>query len=188
MSTDEIGTIQQQYVDKNGNALNIRRDYNGDYVPGENEIMPAGANNLFGSIYIGKDNPVYYDADGKKHADYRREPQDAADALALAHDKRYDLAKAAGALDAFLNREFPVRHPDQQLVDGANDIIQGAKAGAVDPVTDKPVSDRTINRAKGIKIFFGDIILKQPLLKGPRPGPIDPKVKAKYMDKPGAAH
>ena len=94
MSSSEVGMVQYQYYNDDGQQLNIRRNFDGNLVEGANEMMPIGADNLMGSIYIGPNNPTTTDENGKERPDYRREPQDLADALALQHDKDYDKVKA----------------------------------------------------------------------------------------------
>ena len=127
--------------------------------------MSLGENNLMGSIYIGPTNPtVPNPKDPKKPlADYRREPQDEVDAAALQHDKDYDTKKAAGAGDAFLNRD--VSFADQKLVDAAHKTQQKGKQGSIDNVTGKPVTKNTQIRATAVATFFGSI-LADPKLKG----------------------
>ena len=171
MVSSEIGTVQYQYVDSKGKPLNLRRDLNGDYVKGANEIMDLGENNSFGSIYIGKTNPTVPDpADPKKRiADYRREPQDEVDAAALVHDKDYDEQQAAGASGAFLNRK--VVFADVKLVNAATKAEQKGNSGGIDNVTGKPVTKETQNRAEKVRLFFS-YILENPDLKGkPTPSP-----------------
>jgi hypothetical protein len=170
MNPKELGQVQYQYLDKNGTPLSIRRDYKGEYVEGENEMMPLHNKNLFGSIYIGANNPTYKGADGKDYPDYRREPQEFMDGGALYHDIDYDNAEAAGAGDALFNRK--VKWADQKLVDAANTIIEKAKAGENDPVTNKPISESTLSRAKAVKSFFNWII-NSPGFKGDAKVPND---------------
>jgi len=166
MNAAEIGQVQYQYVDNDGNKLNIRRDYTGKYVSGANEMMPLGENNLMGSIYIGGNNPTYKDANGKTQYDYRREPQDEMDAGAMEHDMDYDKARAAGKKDALFNRD--VIPADKKLVTAATVVEQKGKIGGVDNMTGKPVSSQTQTRAKLVRIFF-NYILNAGAFKGDPP-------------------
>jgi RHS repeat-associated protein len=166
----ELGTVQYQYLDKNGKQLNITRDLDGKYVTGSNDIMPLGENNIDGSIYIGPTNPTVpnpNDAD-KPLPDYRREPQDEVDAAAMVHDQDYDTKKAAGAGDAFLNKD--VSFADKKLVDAAHKAVDKGKNGGMDNVTGKPVTKKTQGRGAAVATFFS-IILTDPNLKGKRPPP-----------------
>jgi len=166
MNPAEIGQVQHQYVDSKGTKLNIRRNYGGSYVPGDNETMPLGSNNYLGSIYIGPDNPTYKDVNGKTQYDYRREPQDEVDAAAMQHDIDYDKARAAGAGDAFFNKD--VIPADKKLVTAANQVKEKAKTAGIDNVTGKPVSSGTARRASVVSKFFS-WILKAPAFKGEIP-------------------
>ena len=166
MNPAEIGQVQHFYQDKDGNKLNIRRDYSGKYVSGMSEMMPVGDNNLLGSIYIGPANPTHIDASGKTQYDYRREPQDEVDAAAMRHDMEYDEARAAGAGDAFFNKD--VIPADKRLVAAANRVKEKAKTGGIDDVTGKPVSSETARRARIVSGFFS-WILKAPAFKGEQP-------------------
>ncbi|MCB9224222.1 MAG: RHS repeat-associated core domain-containing protein [Crocinitomicaceae bacterium] len=150
-TTGEMGTVQYQYKDKEGNVLNVRRDYNGDYVSGDNEVMPLGQNNMFGSIYIGPDNPTAV-VNGKKIPDYRREPLDELDVAAYNHDKGYDEKGAVGASDAWSNLDvLPV---DQQLVSDAEVVLKKYRNGGKDSKTGQPISDQEGSNAKLVKLAF----------------------------------
>jgi len=105
MSQEDIGMVQHQYYDSEGKRVVVSRNLDGEYVEGmENEIMTPGNNNYDGSIYIGKDNPSVIGEDGELRTDYRREPQDEADAAALLHDLGYDAVKAKGVNGALFNK------------------------------------------------------------------------------------
>ncbi|WP_290790916.1 RHS repeat-associated core domain-containing protein [Flavihumibacter sp. UBA7668] len=69
MASAELGKVQYQYYDASGNRLNMRRNYEGKYVQGDNELMPVGTNNLMMSVYIGLNNPTYKDAAGEDQYD-----------------------------------------------------------------------------------------------------------------------
>ena len=170
MVSSEIGTVQYQYVDSKGKPLNLRRDLNGDYVKGENEIMDLGENNMLGSIYIGPTNPTVPDPKtGKPKADYRREPLDEVDAAALVHDKDYDTKGAAGAGDAFFNRD--IIFADKKLVDAATKAEEKGKSGGIDNVTGKPVTKETQSRAEKVRQFFSYILGTSDLKGKPTPSP-----------------
>jgi hypothetical protein len=158
MNPAEIGQVQHFYQDKDGNKLNIRRDYDGNYVSGTSEMMSVGDNNMLGSIYIGPSNPVVV-VNGETRPDYRREPQDEVDAAALKHDKEYDAVKAAGFKGAFIDKEtIPA---DINLVAAAEAVKAKAKFRKNDSVTGKPVSKRTEDRAKKVSQLFSIIIAKK---------------------------
>ncbi|WP_290790914.1 hypothetical protein [Flavihumibacter sp. UBA7668] len=78
----------------------------------------------------------------------------------------YDLADAAGAGDAFFNRE--IAPADRTLVNSANKVIQKSREGALDNIKGKPVSPETASTAKVVRGFFG-WILSAPALKGELP-------------------
>ncbi len=154
MEQSQIGQVQYQYKDGDGNSLNIRRDYDGNYVPGNNEMMPLGANNLLGSVYIGPVNPTYTDENGETQADYRREPQDEVDAAALKHDQAYDALGASGPKSAFFDEA--TLGADKALVKDAQAVINKGTTGT-DNVTGKKVTGRTRSRAKKVKALFNII-------------------------------
>lgn len=134
----EVGQVQYQYFDNKGNRLNIRRDLNGKYVEGANEMMSLGTKNFNESIYIGPNNPTYTDANGQKHADYRREPTNEVDAAAMEHDMGYDSKRAAGVTDALFNKT--TTSVDEKLLFLAKQIIEKAKMGGKDNVTGNPLT------------------------------------------------
>ena len=75
----ELGMVQYQYFSPDRERLPIGRNIKGQFVEGDNELLPLGNNNLDGSIYIGPNNPTIK-INGQVVPDYRREPQDEADA------------------------------------------------------------------------------------------------------------
>jgi hypothetical protein len=109
MNPTGIGQVQRQYVDSKANKFKIRRDYNGNYVQGNNEMMSLGKKYKFVSIYIGPTNPTYIDANTKEKPQYCREPHDERDAAAMQHDKDYDAVNAAGAGDALFKKKQSLR-------------------------------------------------------------------------------
>lgn len=176
MAKSEIGKVQYQYFDKDGNRMYKRRNVDGDYVGGENELMDIGAGNLFGSIYIGPFNPTVVDPEtGKERGDYRREPQDEADAAAMRHDLAYDEGEATGFGDALFNRK--VRPADVDLVNSANQTAQKARQGGVDEMTGKPVTSKTASRANLVSIFFSWVLRNTK--------PVTPRPSVNSSDNPG---
>ena len=156
MSRSELGMVQYQYFSKDGTRLNVRRDYNGQYVAGENEMMPAGTNNYDNTIYISKDNPTYIDQNGVERPDYRREPTDLADKKGMDHDMAYDGVNASGINGAMFDKKTVPA--DAGLIRGSIDVINQAKAGKIDPYTGKPISQQTVNRANFVAKLFVWII------------------------------
>lgn len=154
MDPSEIGQVQYQYFDKDGNKLNITRNFDGDYVEGSNDIMPLGEDNLFGSIYIGPNNPEVI-VNGRPRADYRREPQDEVDAAALIHDKAYDKLGAAGLGGALSDKTIAA---DLDLIIAADNVRNKASSDGIDSVTSKPVSSSTTSRAKWVTRFFKTMV------------------------------
>ena len=147
----EIGTIQYQYFGDDGKRLAIRRNREGNYVPGDNEAMSNYTGNLFGSVYIGADNPTYKFSSDKRRPDYRREPQDEVDEAAMLHDMDYDNKEAEGATDAFTNPD--VKGADADLT--GRTALTGAKyaLGENDSKTGKKVSGKTAWRALKVETF-----------------------------------
>ena len=152
----EIGTIQYQYFGDDGKRLAIRRNREGNYVPGDNEAMSNYTGNLFGSVYIGADNPTYKDSRAGLRPDYRREPQDEVDEAAMWHDMDYDDKQAGGATDAFL--EPKVKKADAELT--FSTALTGAKyvLGENDSKTGKKVSEKTARRAVAVETFGFSIL------------------------------
>lgn len=151
----EVGQVQYRYFDTKGQRLQVRRDYDGNYAPGQNEMMPVGENNYFGSIYIGPDNPTAT-VNGREIPDYRREPQDAVDAAALRHDKGYDAVNAAGVTGA---TQDPAALPaDIRLVQDAEKVKSDYQSGRVDNYTGKPISPKTESRASKVSSLFQVLI------------------------------
>ncbi|MDQ3049146.1 MAG: hypothetical protein M3R27_16495, partial [Bacteroidota bacterium] len=85
----EMGTVQYQYVDASGKALEIKRDFDGKYQEGTGDIMEAHQDGMYGTIYTGKKNPEQ----ANKKKDYRREPLNNLDNAGLKHDQLYDELK-----------------------------------------------------------------------------------------------
>ncbi|MBL7899113.1 MAG: hypothetical protein JNJ99_11315 [Crocinitomicaceae bacterium] len=136
-NTNELGTVKYSYVDKEGNPVNVRRDYSGEYVHGSNEVMPLGQDNLFGSIYIGPTNPSAI-VNGVEIADYRREPLNELDLAAYNHDKEYDLCGAAGFSGA--TGSPSTIEADLQLVIDAKIVAAKYEKGLTDSVTGEQVT------------------------------------------------
>jgi RHS repeat-associated protein len=158
MSPSEIGKVQYQYYDAEGNRLNIRRDFDGKIVDGDNELMDCGNNNLDGSIYIGPFNPTVV-VDGKERGDYRREPQDEVDQAAMIHDMLYDAVDAAGIKGAVTDQKtIPA---DKVLVTLADNTKKKAATNQPDNVTGKPITDSTLRRAQAVSMFFKLILLNK---------------------------
>ncbi|MBN9400955.1 MAG: hypothetical protein J0I17_12320 ['Candidatus Kapabacteria' thiocyanatum] len=142
-------TIQYQYFDSDDKRVRVRRNYQGKYVPGDNEIMEFYAGNLFGSIYIGPWNPMQ--ANGKD-PDYRREPQDMEDAGALIHDLMYDDVGAVGADGAF---NQPSTIPaDNKLIENSRLTQVMYIKREMDPYTGNAVSPETNLRAQLVSDAF----------------------------------
>ena len=166
---EEVGMVQYQYYTPDGERMHVRRDYTGEFVDGDNELMSPGTDNLFGSIYIGPNNPtrVVVATDGQQEVldDYRREPQDEADAAALQHDKNYGRVGAVGVNGAFLNRDaIPA---DDVLLQNAEETLNKSRTGGTDDITGEPVSRRTGLRALAIWNFFRTV--RDEFKPGPAP-------------------
>ncbi|GAB4258812.1 MAG: hypothetical protein Kow0079_16020 [Vicingaceae bacterium] len=151
---NELGTVQFQYFDADGNRLNIRKNILGEYVKGNNEIMKLNHENWLNSIYIGPDNPEY----GRffKKPDYRREPKDLLDKAAMIHDQDYDKLQASGIKGALfqINTVFA----DIKLIAAAQKIIDNyGNNDFIDPYTGKPISDETYQHAILVKAAFSAI-------------------------------
>ena len=155
----ELGMVQYQYFDNSGNPLNTRRDYTGKFVEGQNELMPYGNDNLFGSIYIGPNNPTVevLDDNGEVQIidDYRREPQDEVDAAALQHDKNYGLVGAQGAQGALFDRDA-IAADDVLLKNAIKSFLKGM-AFMKDDVTGKMMTNETMSRASAVMSLFATI-------------------------------
>ena len=83
-------------------------------------------------------------------------PIDAIDEAAQRHDKAYYDAKTGGISGAVFNSE--VLAADMILVQDAIKIMNDYKAGKIDKITNKPISERTYNLARGVYISFGAIV------------------------------
>lgn len=148
----ELGQIQYQYFNDEGARLSIRRDYEGNYVSGENEFLPLYEKNMYGSNYIGPDNPMYTGDDGKQKPDYRYEPLNELDEGAYYHDKGYDKKRAEGPVDAILNPK--VLPEDWTLVNAASKVINKYKNGGIDSKTGQPVDKSTYQDALKVRAAF----------------------------------
>lgn len=157
-TSNQLGTVQYQYVDKEGKALNMRKDYAGNYVQGPNETMPLGQDNWFGSIYIGDVNPTAI-VDGKKTADYRREPLDELDLAAYNHDRAYDIAEAAGFDGAF--NDLGVLSADKKLVHDARIVLEKYYLNQEDDITGKQVTFSQSSVASNVLLIFETIVWKK---------------------------
>ncbi len=153
MSNDDRNKVQYQYFTQEGQRLDIRKDFNGDYVEGENELMDIHDNNWFSnSIYIGPNNPTTPDGGD----DYRREPQDLSDAGAYRHDQDYGLVGASGR-DGALKQTSTIP-ADIALVQRSNKIIEMYNEKAIDPYTGEAISEKTYQRAKRVAYGFKKIV------------------------------
>ena len=157
-TSNQLGTVQYQYVDKEGQALNMRKDYTGNYVQGPNETMPLGQDNWFGSIYIGDVNPTAI-VDGKPIADYRREPLDELDLAAYNHDRAYDIADAKGPDGAF--NDVGVLSADKKLVHDATIVKEKYYLNQKDDVTGEEVTYSQYRTASTMLLFFEVIVWKK---------------------------
>ncbi len=159
MNPKELGMVQYQYLDASGKDLQLHKTLNGEkFAKGAGEMMPLHQENYNGSIYISA--PWGKDAKAGEDYDYRREPTDLADAAALEHDKNYDKVDAAGVWDALTKPEtIPA---DIKLLGKVQTIIDNyGNDDYVDPYTNKPISERTLDRAKTIKNIFTPIVTKK---------------------------
>lgn len=153
-------TIQYRYLDADNHLLNIRRDYKGNYVTGSNEIMDFYDGNLFGSIYIGPNNP----STEMGKPDYRREPQDVVDAAALVHDQMYDVEQAKGVSGALFDTK--VLPADNALITSARMAISMYLTNVVDPFTGKETSFDTYVRAEAVLKAFTLTTSGKNIIKG----------------------
>lgn len=163
----ECGTVQHQYkaywntsgfepYNGSNNPNNLidvswKRDYQGNLVLGEGDIVAPYNDNYFESTYIGPNNPKS-ESGG---VDYRREPQDLMDAAAMEHDMSYDRKNAAGPLGTAKQSTIDA---DRQLVAMANMVIKYYGTKMKDPYTNQPISEETYNRAKQVRAAFGLIL------------------------------
>ena len=161
MNPREVGQVQFQYVDNSGEKLNIRRNYKGEYVKGNNEFMAIYENGTYLPLTIGSNQSNYIGPgnlsglNGK--GDYRREPIDLVDAAAMMHDQAYDNLDAVGATDALFNTE--TLGADRKLRDAAKSVIANAKTEkTLDPYTGKLISKETVSRAKKVYAAFNFIV------------------------------
>ncbi|MFK5854484.1 MAG: RHS repeat-associated core domain-containing protein [Bacteroidota bacterium] len=144
-TNSEVGTAQYQYYNDNGDRVIKRRDLTGEYVPGENELMQDWTNNIDGSVYIGSNNPPLFDGQN----DYRREPQDGADAIAEQHDKDFDIATPDGLKGLKGTLSHKSTPANNKAVKSA-ELLLNKKT---DNVTGKDVTEKTKGRAKWILVF-----------------------------------
>ena len=147
---DEFGKAQYQYFDKEGNRLNLRRDLSGTFVTGDNELMEDWTKNMFGSVYIGSDNPPEING----QPDYRREPQDEADAIGEKHDMDFDKLGLKGLKGTMDDKSTPA---NKKAINAAENLLTKKTN---DKVTGKPVSEATKERANRILKFKMAQVLK----------------------------
>jgi RHS repeat-associated protein len=163
---NDFGSTQYKYFQETTDGSFVEtekvRTFKGELVQREgkeNPIIPDYTENTYtgadftknGSTYIGPNNPETV-VNGKKTADYRREPIDLVDAAALQHDKDYDAVHAEGAKGAFI--DLKTLSADLKLVKAANDVIVLYKQGGVDPYTNEKISEETYNRAVNVSKAF----------------------------------
>jgi RHS repeat-associated protein len=148
---EERNTEQYKYVYANGESTGLRRDYDGNYVSGENEIMPIKEDNLYGDVYTGGNNPYVF-INGKKEWDYRREPRNLVDAASLEHDQGYDEEIAEGFLDVLFNRG--VAPADEILIKSSLEVFRQGSKGGFDRYTGQQISLQTMNNAMNVVSFF----------------------------------
>ncbi len=152
---EELGMVQYQYFDANNERILERRDFDGGFVDGDNELIAVYDENWWGSTYIGPNNPTV----GEDEDDLRREPQDLMDAAARRHDQDYGLVEAAGFHGAVVDKNtIPA---DIALIQRANMTIKMFEEGAIDPYTGKPVSKKTLKRAKEVSFGFKRLVMKK---------------------------
>jgi len=145
MDPTEIGMAQYQYFDADGGRLYARRSVEGQIGPGENPMMEDWTGNFLGSVYIGPNNPPEFEG----RDDYRREPQDAADAIAMQHDIDFDNA-IPGGLHGWEGSKSDLSTPaNYDARNSANAIL---KSGT-DNVTGKSITDGTRVRLTLLKSF-----------------------------------
>ncbi len=170
-------TVQYQYFDSDGERVKVRRNYQGNFVAGDNEVMDYYAGNYFGSIYIGNMNPMQPNGNDP---DYRREPQDMADAAALLHDKMYDAVEAKGITGAGLDiNTIPA---DQTLVTNSLLAMAMHYQKETDPYTGKVTSEDTKDRGKWVAAAFLGLVKWKLKLKDiiEAPGKIWDGIKGLY--------
>ena len=142
---DEFGKAQYQYFDEVNKRIEIRRNLNGNFVKGDNELMDDYTGNMLGSIYIGANNPPKVNGQD----DYRREPKDEAGAIAKQHDKDFDNA-VEGGLKGFSGTMDDKSTPlNEKALKAANELL----TKKIDRITGRPVTDLTRKRAKRITQF-----------------------------------
>jgi RHS repeat-associated protein len=157
---EELGMVQYQYFNANNEQLTIRRTLEGNFSDGKNEFLDLHFENWFNnSIYIGPNNPEIIDSNGDDKADYRREPLDLMDAAALRHDKDYGLVRAKGFIGAVFDKNTILA--DIALVQRANTVINLYEEKAIDPYTNQPISQLTLDRARIVKSGFTEIIKRK---------------------------
>ena len=158
---EHAGKVQYQYYDANGDRLKIRRNRDGKFVEGDNELMDDATDNYFSSIYIGPNNPtitiIGENGVEKTFDDYRREPQDEVDAAAKQHDQNYGKVGAAGIDGATKN---PKAAPaDAVLVINSTITILKYKSKKTDDITGERITTDTYLRASAVDKLFR-LILK----------------------------
>jgi RHS repeat-associated protein len=168
---NDIGSTQYKYFQETTDGTLVEtqkeRNYAGDLIQRvgkENAIIPDYTNNFNlsldfdkkGSTYIGNKNPtVSVKGTIEEQADYRREPVDLVDAAAMQHDKDYDAVKAKGVEGAFF--DLRTINADLKLIKAAQNVIDAAAKGQIDPYTNKKISHATVVRAKNVILGFSII-------------------------------
>jgi RHS repeat-associated protein len=167
MTKDELGKVQYQYYNLGGDRLPVRRDLDGGFERGENELLDKHNSNFFGSVYIGNKNPMV-----GKEPDYRREPQDAVDKAAMEHDMDYDYVDAKGFKGAMSSKTIEA---DKKLISRCDQVMLKYFLGLDDEVTGKPITSETFGRALSVAAAFRDIVaIKEALkAKGKEVSPVD---------------
>jgi RHS repeat-associated protein len=112
----------------------------------------------FGTNFVGPgpDGPNANPYNLKDNHGKTIKPIDAIDAAAQRHDYSYWKSGASGVEGAIFNKT--VTSADIHLVADAYSIMQGFSAGAIDPRTSLPISERTNNIASGIYNLFSFLV------------------------------
>ncbi len=123
--------------------------------------VPYHGNAWFGTNFVGPgpDGPNANPYSLKDNFGKIIKPIDAIDAAAQRHDYSYWQNGASGVEGAIFNKY--VTSADILLAANAYYIMQGFAAGAIDPVTKLPISDRTDNIARGIYFLFTTLVLNK---------------------------
>jgi hypothetical protein len=111
----------------------------GTFTKGDNELMQDWTENMDGSVYMGSDNPPAINS----QEDYRREPQDEADAIAKEHDQDYDNAAPGGLKGAKGVMDERYSPANEKAIKSAEQLLNKK----IDKITGKAVTKK--NKRKG---------------------------------------